>query len=445
MADEVASARRALGRQLAASRHAAGLSQQKLAALLGYSRSTVANVETGHQHVPRDFFERSDAALSTGTALTRGHDDVEAIARQRDVRTAAQAQQARAALSVAGSGRWPDAPRDDPRPTVSADGRDAAGIESLRVRLNSVLSSGAVSGASLDAWEEAVLHHGRMTRYRPSRELLAELSADLAELEPAMTGCRAPGALRRLTRVAAQMSGLMCLLFVKLDEREAFRRWARTAQIAASEVGDSVTLSWVCAQEAYGLFYMGEMRGALSVAQRAQGLMRRSACVGGVLAAAVEARAHAARGDVRGTRDALGRAENILDALDPGLVTASASGYSESQLRFHQGSAYTRLGDTRSAFVAHERALEVCPPEDYTDWALTRLDRARCFVHDGDPGAAAAYAAETMTQLNSGQRQGIIAMRGRELVGALPRAYQNVAAARELAELLSTEAVEELS
>jgi hypothetical protein len=102
-------------------------------------------------------------------------------------------------------------------------------------------------GGELDALSG---HH--MTRYRPPQDLLAELSADMTELEMAIGGCRAPGSLRRLTRVAALMSGLMCLLFVKLDEREAFQRWARTAQVAASEVGDFTALAWALAQRRTG-------------------------------------------------------------------------------------------------------------------------------------------------------------------------------------------------
>jgi DNA-binding XRE family transcriptional regulator len=46
-------AHRALGTELAACRRAAGHSQEELAALVGYSRSTIANVETGGQSVPR--------------------------------------------------------------------------------------------------------------------------------------------------------------------------------------------------------------------------------------------------------------------------------------------------------------------------------------------------------------------------------------------------------
>ena len=46
--------RRALGAELAAYRRAAGHSQAQLARFTEYSRSTIANVETGRQHVPRD-------------------------------------------------------------------------------------------------------------------------------------------------------------------------------------------------------------------------------------------------------------------------------------------------------------------------------------------------------------------------------------------------------
>jgi DNA-binding XRE family transcriptional regulator len=48
----------ALGHQLAACRRAAGLNQERLAALTDYSRSTVANVETGRQRVGPDFWRR---------------------------------------------------------------------------------------------------------------------------------------------------------------------------------------------------------------------------------------------------------------------------------------------------------------------------------------------------------------------------------------------------
>lgn len=77
-ADQVERAWLALGRQFAACRKAARLSQDQLAALADYSRSTVANVETGRQRVRPEFWAKCDEVLSTGDALRRGLADVQA-------------------------------------------------------------------------------------------------------------------------------------------------------------------------------------------------------------------------------------------------------------------------------------------------------------------------------------------------------------------------------
>lgn len=90
-AEQVAAGWRALGRQLAASRRAAELSQEQLAALADYSRSTVANVETGRQHVDRDFWAQCDRVLRTGDALRRGYREVEAAARSERAQAVALA------------------------------------------------------------------------------------------------------------------------------------------------------------------------------------------------------------------------------------------------------------------------------------------------------------------------------------------------------------------
>jgi len=197
-----------------------------------------------------------------------------------------------------------------------------------------------------------------------------------------------------------------------------------------------VTLSWVLAQEAYGYYYGGDLRRAVDVARQARGLVRRTPGVGAVLATALEARAHATRGDAGETCRALGRAEVILAGFEPGSMIASAFGYTESQFRFHEGNAYTRLRDIRPARRAQERALELCPAGDYADWAMTRLYRASCLAQAGDAPGAVAYAIETLTGLGAEQRRGIIAGRGRELVRGLPMGYRQAAAIREFQELL---------
>jgi tetratricopeptide (TPR) repeat protein len=420
-----------LGRQLAASRQAAGLSQHGLAALADYSRSTIANVETGRQHVPRRFWQSCDSALGTGTALARGYDDVIAVTRGRLVHDAAATQRSRilAHENHAGPVSSPAAPSEDGQPALD-------GLELVRLRLTAALEEGALSEETLEAWEQAALAHGAATRYKPTQDVLTVLGADLAELLATLRRCRAPSSLRRLARVTAQMSGLACLSVVRLDERKEFGCWAATARTAASQAGDSATMSWVLAQEAYGHFYAGHPTEAISAARRAQELMRKAPCVGAVTAAALEARAHAARGDPRETRLALARTEAILGRLAPQQMTRSAFGYTEAQFRFHESSAWTSLGQVGAAMAAQDRALELCQPDDYTDWALTRLDRAACLARQGDPLAAVEYAASTLGQLGTGQRQGLITVRATELAKALPPTYQSAPATRELRELL---------
>ena len=69
--DAIENARRVLGAKLATYRRAAGYNQAEFASLIDYSRSTIANVETGRQHVPGKFWTAADTALHTGCALPR--------------------------------------------------------------------------------------------------------------------------------------------------------------------------------------------------------------------------------------------------------------------------------------------------------------------------------------------------------------------------------------
>lgn len=76
--DPVRSARLGLGQQLAQLRKEAGLTQHQLAPLIGYSRTTVANVEVGRQLADRAFWVRADGALESGAVLTLEYDSISA-------------------------------------------------------------------------------------------------------------------------------------------------------------------------------------------------------------------------------------------------------------------------------------------------------------------------------------------------------------------------------
>ena len=90
-----------LGRQLAALRREAGLTQHDLAALAGFSRSTVSLAEIGRQPQAREFWQACDKALDTGGALTAGADQIDAVRDAEQHAAAWAAQEAREARALA--------------------------------------------------------------------------------------------------------------------------------------------------------------------------------------------------------------------------------------------------------------------------------------------------------------------------------------------------------
>lgn len=322
-------------------------------------------------------------------------------------------------------------------PAIPAEFLDLRQVELLRQEMTDALGGGTMGDASLDDWERIAIRYARATRDRAADLLLGDISRDLGELNRLIGRQRAVSSFRRLTRVSAQMSGLMCLVFCILDDRSSFRAWARTAGLAGNSTDDPEILSWIYAQEAYGHYYGGDISEAIDVAQRAYEVVSYP-CTGAALASALEARAQAILGRSAETREALARAEEILSRLEGEVLIPSAFGYNESSFRFHEGNAYTHLRDVKSAMRAQERALELCAPDNYTDWAMTRLDRAQCLIYSGDLTSGLEYATETIGELARAQRKGIITLRAKEIIGALPRDRKSLVAARDLREILDS-------
>jgi transcriptional regulator with XRE-family HTH domain len=284
--------------RLAARRRAAGFTQESLAERLSVDRSTVARWEAGDTEPQPWLRQKLAEALGIST------DDVAALLVDEP--------------PVCGDPGSPLPTVDVVRTALESD-PDHDDVEACRQSLHDVLADGGMSQASLDDWELTVLRYGVAAKDRAPAGLLADLASDFNELQPALARCHSATSLRRLTRVAAHLSGLMCLTLIKLDDRPAFRRWTRTARIAAVETDNPVTYSWVLAQEAYGHFYSHDHTEAVAVAQQAQavaGSAQPGQRVGAVLAAALEARAHAARGRAGATHAALRTAETLLGDLD---------------------------------------------------------------------------------------------------------------------------------
>lgn len=397
-------------RELAARRKAAGFSQESLAHAIGVDRSTVARWESG------------------GTAP------------QPELRAKLAR---RLGLDLADLRELLDDDLSEPPPTGDVAVASPPDAEASRQALHELLVL-SPSAASLEDWERAAWRYGQAAKDRSPALLLADLVADFDALVPVMTACRSATALRRLTRVAAQLAGLVCLTLIKLNDRRAFRAWARTARLAAAEVDDPATHAWVLAQEAYGHFYSRDLHEAVAVAEQAQALLpglRGQGAVGGVLAAALEARAQAALGRADATHTALHRAEGLLAHVEQSAAP-SAFGYDEAQLRFHESNALTHLGDVTGAWAAQDRALELVAADDYMDLSMTLLDRALCVLRGGDPSLAMTLSRDCLLSLDQEQRRGIIAGRAWQVLDSVPLDVQQHVAATELRDLLMSVATD---
>ncbi len=93
--ETVTQMRRALGRQLAAMRNRAGLSQWDLAPLTGYSRSTLSDAELGRHRQRREFWLRCDGLLKADGRLVAAYDRTETAAAVISQRARSAAQLAR--------------------------------------------------------------------------------------------------------------------------------------------------------------------------------------------------------------------------------------------------------------------------------------------------------------------------------------------------------------
>lgn len=313
-------------------------------------------------------------------------------------------------------------------------------VDALQRGLAESLAAGPMTDATFEEWEYTVARHGRATRYRPEEELLLELLSDFQDLRLVLTHRHQPSAHKKLLIASAQLAGVMALTLLRLGDDRS-RAWWRTGRAAAAAAEDRAVLSWLYAQEAYQLYYGGDLYGAVELARRAQQLAGGLPCVGAALAAPLEARAHAQLGAAEPAVRALEAAETALSRLPEEDRIGSAFGYSESQLRFHAGNAWTHLGQTSRAREEHGRALELYPPTDYMDLALISLDRAMCEALDGDPAAAAAHATQTIVALPQQHRSALIICRAREVAAKVPQA-QGAPEVQVLREVLALPASE---
>jgi tetratricopeptide (TPR) repeat protein len=329
---------------------------------------------------------------------------------------------------------------------VALDGQILGAVDGVRRKMDDTLVNASVSPTMLDQWEETALGYGKQYTSTPPLRLLCDVLLDFSEVRR-MCAQRQPIELQeRLCRLAAQLSGLAGALMINLGDHRLSRSFFRTARTAADETGDRGLRSWVSVREALVPMYYGDPRESLHLARRAQDLAGRTPSAAAAMAPIVEARAlgmlvKRGRTDAAGSaKRAIARGQAVFEQLGKEHLADTAFGYTERQLAFHIGDAYTNMGDHTNADESLRRALALYPATAELDRTLIWLDRASCRLQKGEPDAALRTAQDTVLALSPGQLTDIILQRARQLVGAAVAQYGEIGAAKDFREVLAAPA-----
>lgn len=207
------SAWRALGERLAAYRQAAGYSQSQLADLVGYSRSTIANVETGRQHVTGRFWQRADEAVGAGGALLTAREEIAAAAQREFLAAAHDVRPVLLALGeTAVADAVPDA--DGTALSVGAAGSGVRWVDVVAAAASQARDHAqetAVTGIGPGTVEQLRAEVTRLSRAyvsSPPAPLFAALGQVLGRIRSALDERMYPAQARDLTFLAGAACGL---------------------------------------------------------------------------------------------------------------------------------------------------------------------------------------------------------------------------------------------
>jgi DNA-binding XRE family transcriptional regulator len=396
--DKIIAARRALGRQLADFRQAAGYGQEELAPLVHYSRSSLANVEVGRQKGSAQFWQTCDTVLATGGLLLAAFHDLQALTRQQ------RRQAAR-------------------RPAQSLPEPDDRGMADVQAR---VTRAAHQSQAFLAEWDSRCLAPQTVADFAEDLSRLAadyvhqpvaDVFDDLVAIRDRAYGLlgerRRTGDTRDLLFVAGVACGLLAHASIDLGDRRSAGRQARVAVRLAAEAGHTALLAWVLGTQsliAYCLRLPDQ-----AVASAHAGETYASSTTSKVRLAALKARGYAAGRNVPAARQALADATAFRDQADVNDDLDTFGGilaFPVAKQHYYAASTAALVADGVAAQAHAQHAIaayESGPAEQcsYGDLALSRVYLAQAQLlkpkQHQDPTAAAA-ALQAVLALPPSQR-----------------------------------------
>ena len=321
--------------------------------LADYSRSTIANVETGRQHIGREFWARCDEVLLTGDALRRGHAEVMAVERADRVQAVARARYDSLAIGFDGRGEASRPVRD---PLVVAQ---LAGALPGYARAAALFGGGDVL--------PLILRHVRLLR---------------AGFDSMRGQERA-----RLVEACARYGELAGWLCQDLGRWGDAMFWSDRALEWARESGDGEFVSYVLMRHSDIAEDRGSARRVLDLANAAGRLPALSPRAR-ALVVQQAATGHALAGDSarfeRTIEEARGSVETAAGSDDAPWGMYCTPVY----IAMQEASGWMRLGQPGRAVEIFEREIGKLEAGDRVDAGVFRARLARVHAMDGEAGCA---------------------------------------------------------
>jgi tetratricopeptide (TPR) repeat protein len=370
---------RVLGRQLAALRRASGHNQHQFAALVHYARSTIANVEVGRQHAPREFWVRCDAVLETGDTLASAWDEIEGL----------EQAQRRAADRLL-------LPADSLIENVSANSDD----ELAALELVQRVSASDIGDETLARWERVVDELAMRYSVTPPAELLRRTRRYLRYVLKLVDARKTLDEHRRLLIVGAWLSLLAATLHIDLKQRAAATARLTTAAKLAQQTGHAEIYAWCFETEAWSMLTDGDYRRALELSQAAQRFAPKGSSIA-IQSAAQEGRAWARIGDSRETYKSIDRVAELVSPLPKPDQPEHHYRYDPNKAVAYVATTLAWLGDSAAEPYAREVIARLSAAELNGKWprriAAAQLDLGLALLaaNKFDEACAAARSAIT--------------------------------------------------
>lgn len=310
-------------------------------------------------------------------------------------------------------------------------------VADTRRLLGRTLQARSVLDTTVDWWEAQPAHHAGLYRRVPAVTFLADATLDVDMLQHVLSRRQTVDDQRRLTRVVAQMCGLVGITCIDLHSPREARLWFQTGQVAAEDIGDRALRAWLRTREALSSLYYGAPEEAVTLARSASHLAGSAPSAAAAMAPAVQARALARLGRGQEAMIELRRAEQVFEHLPSAVTSAGVFGFGEQKLRFYAGNVLARAGGARLAQDVQAEALRLCPPGDLVDRGHIWLDRSMTLLRGGEVTEAVRVASAVLLETPGGHGTGAVLAQAHELGDAVPARFRRHPAVQEFAELLA--------